>query len=364
MRHWMKPNTLEWKTYFFLIPGLLISLNFLLFGNRLWQDGDILVYSMPAIALVSLVSWYLHILVMHWLREQFPRWQQTSVRLTLLGLAHLFLTAATFTFFFFSYDYFNFLGYQLNMQNYATTLMIAVGLNMVATTLWEADYIFVKWKESLNDKEKIQQLAIAQEFESLKNQVNPHFLFNCFNTLSSLINEDRKQAEFFLDELSKVYRYLLKNNQDGLSTVENEINFIRSYYKLLQTRYGGGLQMNIEVESRYLKYLLPSLTLQMLIENAVKHNVVLKRTPLTIDIFTTAGNLLIVNNNLQPRQSRIASTSTHVGLENISTKYLLIKQTGFQVIKDAKNFSVACPLIWSPVMEKHAVTTDERLLKT
>jgi LytS/YehU family sensor histidine kinase len=124
-------------------------------------------------------------------------------------------------------------------------------------------------------------------------------------------------------------------------------------------RYGGGLQMNIEIDPRYSKYLIPSLTLQMLVENAVKHNIVLKRTPLIIDIFTTAGNQLIVNNNLQPRQTRTASTSTHVGLENISAKYLLIKHTGFQVIKDAKNFSVACPLIWSPVMEKHTLNIKE-----
>lgn len=359
MKAWMRPNKLEWRTYIFLIPGLLIMLNYLLFGKRLWQDSDVLYYSVPVIAVISFISWYLHILIMHWLREMFPHWQQTSRRVIILGLCHVLLTAGTFTFFFIGYDKIHFLGYNLDTDNYTIALMFSVGLTMVATTLWEADYIFLKWKESLTDKEKFQQLAIAQEFDALKNQVNPHFLFNCFNTLSSLINEDRKQAEQFLDELSKVYRYLLKNNQDGLSTVENEINFIRSYYKLLQTRYGAGLQMNIEIDPRYLRYLMPSLTLQMLVENAVKHNVVLKRTPLIIDIFTTAGNLLVVNNNLQPRQTRTASNSTHVGLENISSKYQLINHSGFQVIQDAKNFSVACPLIWSPVMEKHVVNVTE-----
>jgi two-component system, LytTR family, sensor kinase len=353
----MRPNPIEWKTYFFLMPGLLLVLNYLLFEERLWQDHRIWLFSFPVIAIASLGSWYTHILVMHWLRERFSDWRQTTARVLILGFSHIILTALTFSVFFYSYDYFQFLDYEFNLDNYTTALMISIALTMVATTLWEADYIFSKWKETLAEKERLQQLNIMREFDSLKNQVNPHFLFNCFNALSSLINEDKKQAEVFVDELSKVYRYLLKSNQDGLSTLENEIKFINSYFKLLQTRYGDGLQMQIEVDKRYLQYLIPSLTLQMLVENAVKHNVVLKRNPLTIDIFTAAGNLLVVNNNLQPRQSTSASKSGKVGLENIKTKYQLMNMPGFQVMKDNKNFSVVCPLIWSQVADKHVFQT-------
>ena len=144
--------------------------------------------------------------------------------------------------------------------------------------------------------------ASEQEFENLKSQVNPHFLFNCFNTLSSLIQEDKKEAEKFLDELSKVYRYLLTNNEDGVSTVEKEVKFLESYYRLLKTRYGDGLHINIEIDKRYYPYLLPSLSLQLLVENAVKHNVVSRQKPLTIEVFTAAGNKLVVNNNLQRKQ--------------------------------------------------------------
>lgn len=355
MKTWMKPDKLEWKTYFFLMPGLLLVLNYLLFGKRLWTDGNIWLYSAPVITVVSLLSWYLHILVMHWLREILPHWKQTTLRVVILGLTHIALTGFTFTMFFFGYDHFHFLGYDFDFDNYLTALLLSVALTMVATTLWESDFIFNKWKESVDEKEKLQQLGLIREFDSLKDQVNPHFLFNCFNALSSLINEDTKQAEIFVDELSKVYRYLLKNNQDGLSTLENEIRFIKSYYKLLQTRYGEGLQMQVEIDKRYYQYLLPSLTLQMLVENAVKHNVVLKRTPLVIDIFTAAGNVLVVNNNLQPRQSTSAAKSGKVGLENIKNKYLLMNQKGFQVIRDGKNFSVICPLVWNQVIEKQGI---------
>lgn len=236
---------------------------------------------------------------------------------------------------FYAYDAFHFLGYKFDGSQLSIALCSGVVLTMVATTMWEAEYTFKQWKGSLIEKEKLQQLTLQQEFETLKSQVNPHFLFNCFNTLSSLIAEDRKQAEIFLNELSKVYRYLLRNNEDGLSSLQTEIKFIQSYYRLLKTRHGDAVQLSIETDKKYEHYLLPSLTLQMLVENAVKHNVLSKNKPLVIDIFTTAGNKLVVSNNLQLRTIKVPSNK--IGLGNIKTKYELLNQSGFLVLKDQKN---------------------------
>jgi two-component system LytT family sensor kinase len=206
-----------------------------------------------------------------------------------------------------------------------------------------------KYKETLSEKELIEQMSMEQEFENLKSQINPHFLFNCFNTLSSLIQEDKKEAENFLDELSKVYRYLLKSNESGVSTVEKELQFIQSYYKLLKTRYGSGLRMSIDIDKRYYSYLVPSLSLQLLVENAVKHNIVSRTQPLVIEILTAAGNKLVVNNNLQPKQ--LKKTSTRIGLNNIRSKYKLMKQEGFQVVEGESNFMVVLPLVWNDLKE-------------
>jgi LytS/YehU family sensor histidine kinase len=186
---------------------------------------------------------------------------------------------------------------------------------------------------------------MQQEFDTLKSQVNPHFLFNCFNTLSSLIGEDKQKAEDFLNELSKVYRYLLQNNDDGLSTLQNEVQFVHSYYNLLQTRHGEAVQLNLQIDKRYELYLLPSLSLQLLIENVVKHNIVSRNAPLEIDIFTIAGNKLVVNNNLMRRS--VKAPSNKVGLENIKAKYGLLRQPGFQIMEDERNFTVILPLIWN-----------------
>ena len=127
------------------------------------------------------------------------------------------------------------------------------------------------------------------------------------------------KAEKFLDELSKVYRYLLRSNEDGMSTLENELKFIQSYFQLLKTRHGEGLNMHIQIDKRCYSYLLPSLSLQLVVENAVKHNVVSKNNPLSIEIFTTAANQLVVNNNLHRKQQK--EKSTKIGLGNIKAKY-------------------------------------------
>ncbi len=356
MSPWWKPTRLEWISFLIMMPVLAVVLNQLLFGSRQWNDLDVWLFSFPLIVIQGAGSWFLHIVVMHWLRIRFPHIRQTRLRLVILGLAHTALIALTFISLFYAYHYTGFLDYTLNTAQLAKALALGIGLTLVATTMWESDYTLTQWKASLAEKEKMEQLTILHEFETLKSQVNPHFLFNCFNTLSSLITEDRRQAEVFLNELSKVYRYLLRNNEEGLSTLQNEVRFIESYYQLLRTRHGEAVQLKIEIDKKYDSYLLPSLSLQLLVENAVKHNVLSKNKPLLIDIFTTSGNKLVVSNNFQPRT--VKGPSNKIGLDNIRSKYALLHQQGFHVLHDGKSFSVVLPLIWNRISEPSLITID------
>jgi LytS/YehU family sensor histidine kinase len=134
-----------------------------------------------------------------------------------------------------------------------------------------------------------------------------------------------------------------------LTTLQNELKFIRSYFELLKTRHGEAVQIQFEVDKKYEQYLLPSLSLQLLVENAVKHNVISRSQPLVIDIFTTAGNKLVVNNNLQRKVHK--APSNKIGIENIRSKYELLAQPGFQVVEDARNFTVVLPLMWNNISE-------------
>ncbi|MBO0953327.1 histidine kinase, partial [Fibrella sp. HMF5405] len=128
--------------------------------------------------------------------------------------------------------------------------------------------------------QRLEQEKIQVQLRALQAQVNPHFLFNSLNTLSFLIGSDPERAEVFLDELCKVYRYVLRANEQEMTDLQSELQFIRSYYHLLKTRYGDSLHLTIDVPPLYESYLLPTLTLQLLLENAVKHNVIAKTRPL------------------------------------------------------------------------------------
>jgi sensor histidine kinase YesM len=345
-----RSTKVEWYSFIASMPLIALGLNYILYDDRTFADYRVWLISFPLLHVLGLFSWYMHVIYAHGVQRKYPEIRQSATRIILKCLANFFVMTPSILIIFFLYDRLHILGYSISGDDITKGVVVGFAVNLVFSTLWEAMYIMEKQRESMGEKELLHQMSLQQEFDVLKSQVNPHFLFNCFNTLSSLINEDPKKAEVFLDELSKVYRYLLRNNEAGLSTLENEMKFIESYFRLLKTRHGEAVQFQVESDKRYDHYLLPSLSLQLLVENAVKHNVLSKNKPLVIDIFTTAGNKLIVNNNLQRRT--IKGPSNRIGLDNIKTKYKLLGQDGFHVMEDAKNFTVVLPLIWDNTMEK------------
>lgn len=245
---------------------------------------------------------------------------------------------------FFFFHAFHIMGYQLKPNDLIYGYLVGLSVNIIFETLWEVIYIIDKYKEAAAEKEMIEQMQLQQEFDNLKEKVNPHFLFNSFNTLSSLISEDKNQAVKFLDELSKVYRYLLRNNESGMSTVEQEANFIRSYSKLLQTRYGDGFKMDMDISSAYKDKEIPSLTLQLLVENAVKHNIINKQQPVQVVIRSTDDGYLTIENNLN-KKTKSPGESTGIGLTNIREKYLLLNRKDIEIHETKDTFKVTIPLI-------------------
>lgn len=357
MRPELKPTKLQVFSFIASMPVLAVVLNYILYEDRLFHDGKIWLISFPLIYLIGIGSWRSQVGIQNWIHYKFQGLRQTRKRIVLLASTIVPVMSASVILILLAYDYFSVLGYRIKPHDMQYILLVGFCVNLIFVTLYEVDYVVERLKEAVIEKESLKQQSLQHEFDVLKNQVNPHFLFNCFNTLSSLISENKDRAETFLNELSKVYRYLLRNNEDGMSTVENEIKFIRSYYDLLKTRHGEALQLTIDIDKRYDPYLLPSLTLQLLIENVVKHNQLAKSQPLVIEIFTTAGNQLVVNNNLQRRT--VKAPSNRVGLENIKAKYELLKQKGFQVMEDGKNFTVVLPLIWNNSLERGGTILKE-----
>ncbi|MBO0930269.1 sensor histidine kinase [Fibrella aquatilis] len=190
---------------------------------------------------------------------------------------------------------------------------------------------------------RMEQEKVEVQIRGLQAQVNPHFLFNSLNSLSALIEDDTQRAGVFLDELSSVYRYLLRSNDQILTSLAAELAFSRSYCHLLQTRHGSALRVEWQVDSPLLGRQLPPLTLQLLLENAVKHNIALPEQPLHIAISTDTNNQLQVRNNIQRKSVRVASPG--LGLANILSKYQMLNQPIPTILEDAGQFVVTLPLV-------------------
>jgi sensor histidine kinase YesM len=224
----------------------------------------------------------------------------------------------------------------LNLTQSAVTSIFILGLS-------EAFYYNELLRKSEKEREELLLINLHAQYDSLKQQVSPHFLFNSLNSLSSLINIDPKKADKFVEEMSQVYRYLLQNNQQGLTTLRRELDFITSYLHLLKTRFGDGLQVEIAVDEAAQQCMIAPLTLQLLVENAVKHNEVSAAHPLKLNIFTQGGERLVVSNNLQRRS--ITVPSEKVGLANIIARYRLLNHPFVEVRETQDEFSVVLPLI-------------------
>ena len=219
----------------------------------------------------------------------------------------------------------------------------ALFFTLTTIGLFEAVYYYSNYNRSEIEKEELLRTNLQSQFDSLKGQVNPHFLFNSLNSLSSLISKDPQRAEKFVEDLSTVYRYLLKSNERELNTLQEEVNFIQSYLYLLTTRFGENLKVTIHIAAVYEAYLLPPLTLQLLVENAVKHNIISSEEPLHLSIYTTEDDRLHVVNNLQRKTREVLSEK--VGLSNIMTKYELLRQPPIEVKETGNAFIVIIPLI-------------------
>ncbi|HWV31612.1 MAG TPA: histidine kinase [Dyadobacter sp.] len=176
--------------------------------------------------------------------------------------------------------------------------------------------------------------------ESLKQQLNPHFLFNSLTTLKSLVKQNQGQSLKFIDELASIYRYMLVYNGKPEVTLDEEIRFLESYVGLLQIRYGDAFMVNIQIPPSILCATLPPNTLQILIENVVKHNVFSQKRPLKVYIHEEGG-LLIVENNLQFKK---ADDISGVGLNNINNRFLILKGKGIVVRKNESSFKVSLPI--------------------
>ena len=212
-----------------------------------------------------------------------------------------------------------------------------VFMSLFTTRSW-----LFEWRKSAIEAEQLRTEKMASQYQSLKDQLNPHFLFNSLNVLSSLIYEDADKSAAFIQKLSKIYRYVLEVQKEEIVELSKELDFARNYLELQKIRFEDNLQFTIQVNSEK-DFFLPPLSLQLLLENAVKHNIASKENPLFIHI-QQKGNELWISNTFQPKMS-LAEPSTGVGLENIRMRYQLLSSKNIEVTQTENEFIVRLPLL-------------------
>lgn len=224
--------------------------------------------------------------------------------------------------------------------------IVALLITMVVSVFFHAVYFYKNWQEKRVKEQKIIAGTASARFDALKNQLDPHFLFNSLNVLTSLIEEDPDQAQRFTTSLSKVYRYVLEQKNKDLVTVDEELNFAHTYVRLLKMRFEDSIVFDIPEKCSIPDAKIVPLSLQLLLENAVKHNVVTATRPLHIKVFEQEG-MLVVSNNLQEKQ--VVKKSSGVGLQNIKQRYNILTDREVVIEKNTLNFSVSLPMLTQQV---------------
>jgi LytS/YehU family sensor histidine kinase len=234
-----------------------------------------------------------------------------------------------------------------DLQSFYSSFKLTFGftfrVNLFLNCVNAIAFYINKSRETQLRAEELEKKNIEAQFEILRNQVSPHFLFNSLNVLASIVHENPDLASDFIERFSKVYRYILNNRDTKLIEVKEELDFLKSYLFLLQIRYPDNLILNIDVPEKYYTNLIPPATLQILIENAIKHNTISEKKPLKIELGNHFGNYLTVRNNMQPKSSD--AESTQLGLKNIRERYKILTDQEVIVEKDESEFRVRVPLI-------------------
>ncbi len=295
--------------------------------------------------LYTFFMWEGNLWIVKRLKRKFPEYRQTHQRITteigfcaVYTIVTVFALSALIIFLNSGKCTFNNI-----LNDFSFALKPSLVGTMIVVSIQEAIYFFGEWRKTTLEAEQLKRENIASQFETLKSQVNPHFLFNSLNTLITIIPEDPQLAVAFVQKLSNVYRYILQNKDKDVVTLAEEMKIAEAYLFLLKTRFGENLQVNTNIPSAQLSKFIAPLTIQMLLENAIKHNVISTEKPLHIDLYIEKDQALVVKNNLQRKSS--VPDSTQTGLANISQRYKLLCQQAVEVIVTASNFIVVLPLL-------------------
>ncbi len=336
-------NHLKTAVLLFFLGGVGLTLVFFPFINP--PNFQYFLWVVSYQGLLWVILWFGNGYISDGLRKRFS-WIETPVKTFIVSvLATLVFTLTAYYTFDVIWEV-TLMGYTVmesirgqNLQSLSIILQITA---FVSLFLYGRSFLF-EWRDAQVETEKLKREHLSSKYETLKNQVNPHFLFNSLNVLSSLVYKDQDLAAKFINQLSKVYRYVLETREKEVVSLKREMEALKSYIFLAQMRFGENLKVEMDLPVNQDAYMVAPLALQMLVENAIKHNIISKSKPLIITIQKNGSDYIVVDNNLQRKE--VAVNSNGIGLENIKARYKYLADKEVIIQETEKDFIVKLPLI-------------------
>ena len=300
------------------------------------------IYDFIIAMLISIVVWEGNLWIDDWMNTHYPWVSKTKQRILFhLPLAMIYTCLSLYFLMLIYNTYICGLDTQLRTLM-RTSILISLIISMLLLSFEIGGQLLNGWKKSLLDVERYKTESVQAQLKNLKDQVNPHFLFNNLSVLSSLVYKDQEKAVDFINQLAKVYRYLLDNRSNELVRLSEEFDFMDAYIYLLKIRFDQNIHFHIQVNDESKHHFIPPMSLQMLVENAIKHNEISSALPLHVYIMAT-HDYLVVKNNLQHRINQEPSLKT--GLKNIADRYKYFTDKEIIIEESKDNFTVQIPLI-------------------
>ncbi|HOW25000.1 MAG TPA: histidine kinase [Bacteroidales bacterium] len=324
------------------LVGTLVSLLFIL-DAMTWHN---VLVNLGYCAVLGTVIWKGNELMAYWIDRKYP-WLKNPGKTLWINISATIILSVVLILLV-NYGWFN-LVYKISFGQFFLhrggywLVVIQLLVTFIITLILYVGDFFHAWKESVKREEQFKRESLAFQYESLKNQVNPHFLFNSLNVLSSLVMKDQEGSVQFIRQLSEVYRYVLEQKDKEVVELGTEMKFVESYIYLQQIRYAENLHVELapDLPHYYSQQVIP-ISVQMLVENAIKHNIISGDEPLTVRIAVEQDHL-VVRNNLQVRST--IPESGNIGLNNIRSRYEYLTEKEFITVNDGKEFVVRMPLI-------------------
>lgn len=349
---------LGFDDFWFSVVGILIlsMVTTYLFSNTVVSASLLEVFIGWAVSLLfTTIDWVMNRGIMIFLRRKYPEFRDDGRRIT------LFFIGITCTVIFV-----DFVGGTLlslipsfhfgDFSSRIKILLPIIIITIMTMAIYEAIYYNIRLQKSIRQEEESKQAIVQAQLDVLRNQAQPHFFFNTLNTLRDIIDQNpREDAKKFVDKLSDMYRFILEAGNENLLPLRDELKFARAYIHIQSERFGTNLMVNWHIPKTSLDYRVVPMSLQLLLENAIKHNIISKAKPLTIAVVVN-DDKLAVENKIQPKSTQLPSTK--LGLANIQKRYALISDTSIEIHNDGRRFKVILPLIKVPELKNSHENID------